>query len=197
MLSRSSSYITYVYTTYLLGLPFNSLFIPYLLLVLLSSYTIIGLLVSFDSEKIRQKLTGHVPIKISGVIIFSLTCLFIAFQSYSILNSLINQLDVDQIMLAQWIDDLIIAAPPAIIIGIFMIQRKSLGYTSGVSLLLLFSMLFFGLIPVLMIKGILTGTPVNFLDILIVAASSMICFIPFILFVKKVYLKCIIRVIVY
>ena len=169
-------YITYIYTGYLLGLPFNVLFIPYLILVTLSIYTLIGLVLNIDSEQVRKKLKGYVPIKTAGVI----------YQSYQIVNTFVKHLEVEQMMMAQWIDDLVIASPPLLLIGFYMIRGKALGYSMGMGLLLVLTILFIGLVPILIIKGILTGTPINVPDILLVAGSSMICFIPFLLFAKGI-----------
>lgn len=57
-------------------------------------------------RKIRQILSGHVPIRISGVIIFILACLVIIYQIFSITISLLNNSEVNQHMVTQWIDDL-------------------------------------------------------------------------------------------
>jgi len=57
------------------------------------------------------------------------------------------------------------ASPPAIILGIFMMRRKSSGYSTGISLLLLLSILCIGLVPVIIIKGYLTNIPGNIQDL--------------------------------
>jgi hypothetical protein len=179
-------YITYIYIIYLLGLPFNLLFIPYLILVTVSIYTIIGLMASIDSEQVSLRLKGYVPIRTAGAILFAIASLTIIYQIFSIANAFINQSKVDQIMIAQWIDDLVIASPPVMIIGYSMMRRKALGYTSGTSLLLLLSVLFIGVIPILVVKGVFTNTSIDVIGIIIVLASGMITFIPFILFIRGI-----------
>lgn len=179
-------YITYVYTTYLLGLPFNVLFIPYLFLVTVSIYTIIILIVSIDYDQVHQKIKGYVPIKTSGAILFTLASLMIIYQTYSIILALINKSNVDQLMIAQWIVDLVFASPPVIIIGYFMMYRKALGYTLGISLLLFLSSLFIGVVPVLIIEAIRANSPIDVKGIIIVLISSMVCIIPLLFFVKGI-----------
>lgn len=43
-----------------------------------------------------------------------------------------------------------------------------------------------GLIPIIIIKGILTATQINVMDILVVSLFSLICVVPFIQFVRGV-----------
>lgn len=179
-------YIIYIYMTYLLGLPFNLLFIPYLILVTLSIYTIIGLIASIDSEHVRQKLKAYVPIRTAGAILFTIACLVIIYQTYSITITLIKQSKVDQIMIAQWIVDLVFASPPFIIIGFFMMRRKAIGYVTGISLLLFSSVIFIGVVPFLIVESILTNNPVDVIGILVVLASSMVCFIPLLFFIRGI-----------
>lgn len=179
-------YITYVYLTNLLGLPFNVLFIPYLILATLSIYTIIVLIASIDSEQVRQKLKGYVPIRTAGAILFAIACLLIINLTYEVVIALINQSKVDQLDIAHWIADFVVGIPSVIIIGFSMIRGKALGYTLGISLLLFLSVIFFGVVPVLIVKGIITNNPIEVIGIVVVLASSMICFIPLLFFIRGI-----------
>ncbi len=71
-------YILYTYTTYLVGAPFNILFLPYVALVALSAYSIIGLVACIDGELVRQRLAGVVPARTVGVILIVLGLLTLA-----------------------------------------------------------------------------------------------------------------------
>ena len=68
-------YILYVYTFYIVGVPFNILFPPYVTLVTLSAYTIIGLIASIDGDEVRQRLRGKVPVRTTGGIFFLIAIL--------------------------------------------------------------------------------------------------------------------------
>ena len=48
-------YVTYSYITNLIGMPFGVLFLPYLLLITFSAYTLVGLVASIDGEAVRQR----------------------------------------------------------------------------------------------------------------------------------------------
>jgi hypothetical protein len=55
-------YVLYMYIPYVVGVPFNVLFLAYLLLVVLSAYTLIGLVASvasIDGEAVRQRLSDR------------------------------------------------------------------------------------------------------------------------------------------
>jgi hypothetical protein len=175
-------YLSYVYGTYLLGLPFQVLFLPYLLLLTLSIYTLIGLTLSIDSQQVREMLGGRVPIKTSGAIVFALACLLLIYQCYQMLHAAGNAHEVDQMMTAQWTVDFLLASPPALIVGMCMIRGRPLGYSMGMALLLVFSILFLGLIPIMVLQGHLGDA----LDIVAVAGSSLICIVPLILFAKGI-----------
>ncbi len=179
-------YITYDYVNYLLGLPFNILFIPYLILVIVSIYTIIGLILGIDSEQVYKKLNGYVPIRTAGSTLFVLACLVIIFQLYAIVIALIKQSNIDHIMIAQWIDDLVIASPPFIIIGFLMMRRKALGFTAGVGLLLFWGLLCVGVILIIIFKSVLTNTSIDITGLLVVLASTLIILIPLILFIRGI-----------
>lgn len=70
-------YITYNYIAYAVAMPFALLFIPYLLLVVLSLYTIVVLLLSMDSLSIQNLLQGAVYEHLAGGVLIGFGVLFI------------------------------------------------------------------------------------------------------------------------
>ncbi len=73
---------------------------------------------------------------------------------------------------------------PAWIIGGWLLwRRQALGYVSGAGLLFQASMLFIGLIMILLLQPIISGTALMIADIFVVLVMGLICFIPFALFV--------------
>jgi hypothetical protein len=177
-------YSTYVYATYLLGMPFSVLFIPYLLVVGLSIYALTGMVKTMNLKEIGTMLEGRVPVRSSGILLLSIAVLLMAYQVYAIIMTLIQSESPDQLVLAQWIVDLLLAAPPLMIISIFMIGRKPEGYALGMSVLFLLSGLFISLVPFMIIQGVMAGTALNVTDMVVVVFSSLICVIPFVLFVR-------------
>ena len=179
-------YVLYIYVSYLIGVPFNALFLPYIALVTLSAYTLIGLVASIDGEAVRQRLTGVVPARTAGGILAGLTILFIVRQIAVTVTALISQTPVDPIMeLPLWIADLTLS--PAWLVGGFLLwRREALGYMAGAGLLLLYSLLFIGLITVMVFQGLFSASPIDVAGIVVMLVMGLICFIPFALFVRGV-----------
>ena len=177
-------YVLYIYVSYLIGVPFNALFLPYIALVTLSAYTLIGLVASIDGEAVRQRLTGVVPARTAGGILAGLTILFIVRQIAVTVTALISQTPVDPIMeLPLWIADLTLS--PAWLVGGFLLwRREALGYVAGAGLLLLYSLLFIGLITVMVFQGLFFASPIDVAGIVVMLVMGLICFIPFALFVR-------------
>ena len=177
-------YVLYIYVSYLIGVPFNALFLPYIALVTLSAYTLIGLVASIDREAVRQRLTGVVPARTAGGILAGLTILFIVRQVAVTVTALISQTPVDPIMeLPLWIADLTLS--PAWLVGGFLLwRREALGYVAGAGLLLLYSLLFIGLITVMVFQGLFSASPIDVAGIVVMLVMGLICFIPFALFVR-------------
>ena len=179
-------YITYVFTTYLFGLRINFLSILYLILVILSLFIVTLLFMHMDGPRIRDQLKGHVPVRGSGYILFIIGWIIVIFQAVSIMRSVLNHVHPDRVMVAQWITDLVVGSPVLIITGLLMIRRKMLGYTAGMGVLLLMTILFVSLIPFMIIEALLSGTAVKIPDLLIIAVSSLICLIPLFLYIKGI-----------
>ena len=176
-------YVLYVYVPYVIGVPFNVLFLLYIALVTLSAYTLIGLVVSIDGEAVRRRLTGVVPARAAGGILAGLTILFIVRQIAVAVTALISQTPVTTVELVLWITDLTLS--PAWLIGGFLLwRREPLGYVAGAGLLLLYSMLFIGLIPIMVFQGLFSALPIDVIGIVVILVMGLICFIPFALFVR-------------
>lgn len=65
-------------------------------------------------------------------------------------------------------------------------RRKPLGYVSGAGMLFQGSMLFVGLIAIILLQPFLTGVPVTWMDVIVVTLMGSVCFVPFGLFVRGV-----------
>lgn len=121
-------YVLYIYVPYVLGVPFSVLFLPYLVLLTLSTCTMIGIVASIDGEAVHQWLNGIVPARTSGGILAGLAILIIVRQIALIVTALTSQALVDTQELALWIDDFAVACPALLLIGGFLLwRRKTLG----------------------------------------------------------------------
>jgi hypothetical protein len=70
--------------------------------------------------------------------------------------------------------------------GVLLWRREPLGYVTGTGLLFQASMLFIGLIAVLLLRPLISGAPFLPVDILVVFAMGLVCFVPLALFLRGV-----------
>ena len=181
-------YVIYNYTAYVFGMPFSLVTLAFLALVLLSAYILFDLLKSIDKKSVGEQLSGVVPVKTSGWVLalFGVAFFFraigmLAEASMNQTNLLIPEIGTliaDMILSVLWVSG-----------GILLLRRKPLGYVSGLGLLFAVSMLFIGLIVFLLLQPALTNAPFALADVIAVLAMSLICFIPFGLFVRGVVSK--------
>jgi hypothetical protein len=176
-------YVLYNYVVYLFGMPLNWAWLLYLLLVTLSVYTMIGLVASIDGKAVQQRLSGAVPERAAGGVLVAFGILFFFRVIAVVVGALISQTSLPGVELALLVADFLIA-PALIIGGVMLWRRQASGYVAGMGLLFQASMLFIGLIMVLLLQPFLTDAPFAPADILVVFIMGLICFVPFAFFVR-------------
>ncbi len=87
--------------------------------------------------------------------------------------------------LAVNISDFLIA-PAWVICGILLWRRQEFGYVTGLGLLFQASMLFVALIIFLILQPFLTAASFALVDVLVILAMGLVCFVPFVLFARGV-----------
>jgi len=178
-------FVLYGYLVYVLAMPLNALFVIYPALVLLSSYSLIGLVTSVDGRVIQQRLAAAVPERLAGGVLSGLGMLFFVQATVAMVGALLSEEPVVQTELALHIADCMIS-PVWVIGGVLLWRRKEFGYVAGLGLLFQASMLFVGLIIVLLLQPFLTATPFSLVDVVVVCVMGLICFIPLGLFLRGV-----------
>ena len=176
-------YVFYTYLVYVFSMPFNVAFLLHLTLVTLSADTMIGLVASIDGKEVQHRLAGAVPERAGGGVVAGLGILFFVRVIGVLVSALIGQTPVAGTELALHITDFMIA-PTWIIGGVLLWRREALGYVTGLGLLFQASMLFIGLIFVLILQPFITAAQFELIDVLVVFVMGMVCFIPFALFVR-------------
>ena len=177
-------YVLYVYVPYVIGVPFGVLFLPYVVLVALSAYTLIGLVASIDGEVVRRRLTGLVPARTSGGILAGLAILTIVRQAALIVTALATQAPVHVQELAVWIDDFTVGVPAVLVGRILLWRRKALGHVAGAGLLLAYGVLALGVIPFMVLEARYTASRIDAAGIVLVLVMAALCFTPFGFFVR-------------
>jgi hypothetical protein len=178
-------YDFYNYVANLSGTPFSFFTFIYLAILLLCAFIVFDLLWKIDSGSVSERLTGSVSEKITGWILVLFGVAFI-FRSVGLLTEVgageaslsageIGTLFADLVLSTVWIAG-----------GVLILRRKPLGYVSGLGLLFAGSMLFIGLILILILQPILTEAAFVLTDVIVVFVMGLICFVPFGLYLRGV-----------
>jgi len=168
-------YVTYNYLAYLFGIPFGGITILYLVLTLLSVWSVVAVLRSIEANHVQERLTGTIPVKLSGWILLLFGIAF-AFRAIGILfQPNAGQIPVSEIGVL--VADLVISAL-WIIGSILLLRHKPFGYASGLGLLIVGSELFIALILFMFLQPVLTDTPFAIFDLTVVFIMGLACFIP-------------------
>jgi hypothetical protein len=178
-------FAVYNYLAYVLAMPFNAAYLLHLLLLALSTYTLVALAASIEGEPVRQQLQGAVAERLAGGVLAGLGLLFFLRAAVMLVSALAAQTPMAQTERALNSTDLLLA-PVWVGSGLLLWQRRHLGYVAGLGVLFQASMLFIGLVLVLLLQPALTGAPFAPVDVLVVLVMGLICFVPLGLFVRGV-----------
>lgn len=175
-------YVTYTYIPYLLDAPFSAFFLAYLLLVILSGYTFIGLIANLDTNAIQQRLQGEVPARFGASVLILLGTFFLV----NIVANALNALSDPALMeISLWVADAVLA-PLLVIGGVLLWQHQAVGYSVGSGLLLLISVLALGVIPVVIYQDSAQGLPFDTESFIVLLFMGLLCLIPFLLFLRGI-----------
>jgi hypothetical protein len=178
-------YVLYHYVAYLFSMSLNVLFLPYLALVALSAYTMIGLVANIDGQAVRRRLAGVVRERVAGGVLIALGGAFLSLVIGTIGAALANGTPVAPTELAVHVADFVIS-PAWVIGGVLLWRRRPLGYVSGAALLFQASTLFVGVIGFLLLQPLLTDAPFALDDVIVLSIMSLVCLVPFGLFVRGI-----------
>ena len=100
-----------------------------------------------------------------------------------IASALVDGTEIPTTQLAVLVADALLA-PAWVIGGALLWKRTAFGYAAGLGLLFQASMLFVGLMVILITLPWLTDGPFAPLDVVVVAVMGLVCFIPLALFLR-------------
>jgi hypothetical protein len=176
-------YVPYNYLVYTFALPLNVGFALSLVLLAASTYATIGLVASINGVEVQRRLRGAVPARLAGGILASLGIAFTLLAIGTVISHLASNTPIPGPELALQVADFVIS-PSWVIGGILLWRRRPLGYVASAGLLFQASMLFIGLIVLLLLHPLLTDAPFVPVDVVVTAILGLICFVPFGLFVR-------------
>lgn len=163
----------YLYVPYVLSVPFGPAFLPHVLSVSLSACALLVLVSSIDGKVLRERLAGILPARLSAGVLIVLGVFMLLRQVALILSALETRVPVPASELAIWVDDLTIACPALLAVGVQLWRKRPLGYVGGPGLLLAYGLLALGLVP-----GLATSSPAEVEGIITVLIMAAICLAP-------------------
>ena len=178
-------YGLYNYTIYLFGAPLTVMYPFYLAIVTLSIYTTIGLVASIAPAPVKQRIEGHVPVKGTAVPLIGLGLLFILRALGLMGDAIANGTALSGPELGLLVADFI-ACAAWIIGGVMLWRQQALGFVTSTGLLFSTSMLFVGVIAVLLLQPLISGGALPIVDIAVLFIMGLICFVPFVLNLRGV-----------
>jgi hypothetical protein len=185
-------YVSYNSIAYTFALPMGWPRLLYLSLSVLSIWTIFRLLGRIDGNAIRSRLAGSVPVRLGGTVLAGFGVLFFLRSGFMIVNHLAGNGQLPVSESAVLAADLLIT-PVWVLAGIALWRRKVFGYVVGTGLLFQACMLFVALLVYFVLQPLTSGEPFPLEDFITIFVMSLICFVPFGLFMrgagKKNYLE--------
>lgn len=178
-------YAVYNYTAYVFGVQPAPIAWVYLAVVAMAAYAIVVVLGSIDGQSVTGRLSGLVPVRLAGWVLVVLGGLYIlrAASTFAVAAADGDPLPATDVGVL--IADVVLSAA-MIASGGLLLRHKPLGYVSGLGTLFGASMLFFSLIVFLLLQPLLTAARFVPLDVVVVLAMGMVCFVPFALYLRGV-----------
>ena len=176
-------YVLYDYGYYVLGAPFNAFFLPYIALMTVSGYTIIGIMASIDGEAVRERLAGTVPSRLVGGVLVAIALLFVALWTAMTLSALSGGGTLDNIAHVVVIMDLTIQLPALFVGGILLWRREPLGYIAAVGLLLQAGTYLIGLSIITILQEVVMNLPFDPIAVVpgvVIGAACLALIAPFV-----------------
>jgi hypothetical protein len=178
-------FVVYHAIAYVYAMPLSWMFLLYVALLVLSAYTLIGLVAGIDRSAVGERLAGRVPERLAGGVLIGLGAFSLLRNLGVLANALLSQTTIPGTELGVIVSDSILV-PAWIIGGLLLWRRQARGYVGGTGLLFQGSMLFVGLIVWMLLAPLMTGAPFVPTDLVVILIMSLICLIPFALFVRGV-----------
>jgi hypothetical protein len=152
-------YVVYDFGYYALGAPFNAFFVPYLLLIALSVYALVGVVASIDAPAVRAQLRASVPARVVGGFLVGLAALFTLLWTGMSIAALASGETLPLVPRIVTTLDLTIELPALFVGGLLLVRRQPLGYIVAAGLLLQAGAYLAGLSVITVLTQVVTHAP--------------------------------------
>jgi hypothetical protein len=178
-------YVVYNYLVYTFGNPFGWITILSVLLVLISTLAAIQLIRSIDAKGVKQRIVEKAPNRFAGVVMIVFGTFFIVRVAGIIAGAVTTGIPLPLSEIGLAVADVTLSVL-WITVGVLLLRRQPLGYLSGLGLLFAASALFIGLLVFFILQPIITDLPFALVDFVVVLLMSLVCFVPFGLYVRAI-----------
>jgi len=181
-------YVIYNYLAYAYGNPLGWLTFISLILVVISALATVNLIGCIDAEAVKNRLGENTPRRFAGWVMLVFGAFFILRTAGVVFGAVSEQtsLPISEIGLA--VADVTLSLL-LIVGGVLLLRRQALGYVLGLGLLFAASTLFIGLLVYFILQPFVSDVPFALVDFVVVLLMSLICFVPFGLYVRAIRLS--------
>jgi hypothetical protein len=177
-------YVLYNYIAMLVGVPFSWATVAFAALVLLSAYLLFDFLRNIDGDVVQARLTGAIFEKLSGGVLALFGVGFI-FLAVGVVNDASPSQTVAMPDVGVAIADMVLSVL-LLVGGVLLFLRRPLGYASGPGMLFAAMTLFIAVILLVLLRPLLTNSPLILDELITLTGMGLVCFIPFGLLVRGV-----------
>jgi hypothetical protein len=178
-------YSLYNYTAYLFGMPFSGLFPLYLVIVVLGLYALVALVAAIDGNAVQARLAGRVPERLAAALLLLAGLLFGLRALLMLAGHASGRAPVPAADLPVMVADFFVA-PLWVLGGLLLWRKRPFGYTISTGLLFNLTMLFVGIIGIVILTPFLGGAPYPPSDLIVLLLMGLLFSIPFILFLRGI-----------
>jgi hypothetical protein len=179
-------YVVYNYLAYTFGNPLGWLTFISVVLVVISVLAIINLIGCIEVEVIKERLVDTAPRRFAGGVTIVFGVFFIFRIAGIIASAVTEQLPLPFSEMGVAVADVTLSFL-FIFGGVLLLRRKALGFVMSLGLLFAASTLFIGLLIYLILQPFLSDVYFAWVDFLVVLFMSLICFVPFGLFIRAIW----------
>ena len=178
-------YVIYNYLVYVFGNPLGWLTFVSLALVVISILAIINLIGCIEVEAVKERLVDSAPRRFAGGVMVVFGVFFILRTAGVIFGAISEQTPLPITEIGLSIADVTLSIM-LIVGGVLLLRKQALGYVTGLGLLFAASTLFIGLLIYFILQPFVSDVFFAWVDFLVVLLMSLICFIPFGLYVRAI-----------
>ena len=176
--------ICYHYIAYTVANTLSFKFIIFLLILILTIIAIVKLIKNIKIYELKTILQDSLPAKFVSFVLIGLGLIFllrsisIIYKTYTLDSSLPSTEIADFAFSIFWI-----------ISGILLLLKKGSGYLLSSASIVQATVLFIGLMIYFILQPIIFNNPFALEDFIFIFIMSWICFLPFIIFIRRILIK--------